>query len=122
MQIPRYLMQHTLVVEPAIGNSSHGPEFGPPVAYQAFIDDATQLVRDQNGIEVVSSSRALVDLTAVIPIESRVSTVFMPRLIFMSLDAEGQTRAKTRESLVLNVLRRDGGNLPVPSHFEVILK
>lgn len=104
MRIPGYLLTHTIQIEPFLGNYSHGPKYGPGVSYPCFVEDRTTLQLDREGREVVSSSTVYIgDLSAVIPVQSR-GTV------------------NGRDSIVLDVKRREGKGLPTPDHLEVILR
>jgi hypothetical protein len=101
--IPAFLLIHSITIEPRIGSYSHGPQYGPAVTYECFVEDGTTLQRDREGQEVVSTSRVFLALEADCPVESRVTV-------------------NGRETTVLDVKRRDGGSLPVPSHLELILR
>ncbi|WP_067184620.1 hypothetical protein [Microtetraspora niveoalba] len=101
--IPRFLLRHTAMVEPLIGEGPFGPAYGTPVEVRCFIDEKRSLVRDAEGSEVVSSTTVYMPIDTVCPVGSRVS-------------------ANGRTSTVLTSSRRDGGGLPTPDHLEVALQ
>jgi hypothetical protein len=101
--LPEFLLTHTMVVEPLLGRYSHGPQYGDPVTHRCFLDDGTSLVLSREGVEMVSSAKAYLQLNAEVPLDSRVTV-------------NGQERT------VIDVKRRDGKGLPTPDHLEVILK
>lgn len=101
--IPEFLLTHTLQVEPLLGRYSHGPQYGPPVTHRCFLDDGTTLQLNLEGVEVVSSARVYLQLTAEIPLDSRVTV-------------NGQLRT------VIDIKRRDSKGLGAPDHLELILK
>lgn len=124
MDLPEYLYQHTLVVEPFLGNSSHGPEYGGESTYPCLVDDTTTLQLDAEGKQVVSSSRVFLPLGSNVPLESRVRTLFVKQDSYIDLPEPEKITLKetSRESLVLDRKRRDGGDLPTPNHLELILR
>lgn len=124
MEIPDYLLVHTIVIEPFRGNSTHGPEYGAENVYPCFVDDTTTMQLSKEGEEVVSSSRVFMKLGNNVPLESRAIPVFMGYLQYQALNDEQKTEQKriSRQSLVLDVKRRDGGGLPTPDHLELMLR
>jgi hypothetical protein len=101
--LPEFLMTHTIQVEPLVGRFSHGPKYGNPVTYKCFVDDGTSLVLSREGVEVVSTAKVYLQLTADVPLDSRVTV-------------NGEHRS------ILDVKRRDGKGLSTPDHLEVILR
>jgi len=100
--IPGFLLRHTVTVEPLEGEGPFGPAFGDPVEVRCFVDERRQLVRDDEGAEVVSSTTVYMPLGTVCPVGSKVT-------------------ANGRTATVLAASRRDGGGLPTPDHLEVNL-
>lgn len=100
-RFPRRFMPHRITIEPYLGDTSHGPSYGPPAIVQCFLDAKVRMVRSPNGREVTSTSTAYCPLDTQCPAESRVT---LP------------TGATT---IVIAALRRDGGGLPTPDHLEV---
>ena len=101
--LPEFLLTHTMVVEPLLGRYSHGPQYGPAVTYRCFLDDGTSLQLSREGVEVVSTARVYLQLSANVPLDSRVTV-------------------NGRERTVIDIKRRDGKGLGTPDHLEVILK
>lgn len=104
--LPGRLLRHTVAVEPYAGTSgAGGPVYGPPVTLRCFLDQKTRLVRSASLSEVTSSSTFYCRLTAIatVPAESRV------------------TLPDGRTTTVIQALKRDGGGLPTPDHWEVQL-
>lgn len=98
--LPRFLLQHTVTIEPFLGNGATGPIYGPPVTVPCFRDDKRRLVRAMNGSQVISESTVYCLPGTVAPPESRINL-------------------GTRTATVITTAIRDGGSLPVPSHVEV---
>lgn len=102
-RIPRWLLRHTVTVEPYEGDTAYGPAYGPPTLVRCFVEEGVRLVRDLEGHEVVSSARLFARLDAVCPAQSRV------------------TLPTGRTSTAITALRRDAAGLPTPDHLEVHL-
>ncbi|MFH8792196.1 hypothetical protein [Streptomyces sp. NPDC017941] len=102
--MPSFLLRHTVVVEPFVGNSSTGPLYGPAVEVRGLLEQKTRLIRSPGGEEVTSSSTLRAPLETVAPAKSRVR---LP---------DG------RRTTVIAAVRQDGGGLPVPDHLEVQLQ
>jgi hypothetical protein len=100
--IPPFLLQHEVEIEPYLGNGATGPVYGPAAPVKCFREDRRRLVRAENGSQVISESTVYCQPGTVAPPESRVNL-------------------GDRLATVLTVANRDGGNLPVPSHVEVVL-
>lgn len=99
--VPKWMMQHSVIIEPYLGSTAYGPKYGPGVAVPCFLDEKTQTVRAADGTETTSSSTAYTRLDTVAPALSRV------------------TLPDGRVTSVLAALRRDGGKFPTPSHLEL---
>ncbi|MEV2249404.1 hypothetical protein AB0I94_02405 [Streptomyces sp. NPDC050147] len=104
MRFPRFLQQHTVTVEPFLGNSSTGPLYGPAAEVRGLLEQTTRLVRNAAGEEVTSSSTFRAPLETVAPAKSR---VHLP---------DG------RRTTVIAAVRQDGAKLPTPDHLEVQLQ
>lgn len=103
-RIPGWLLRHTIVIEPHLGESSTGPVYGPPQRVRAFVDEQTRTVRSPGGEEVTSSSTAYCAPGTTAPPLSRV------------------TLPSGRTTTVIATLSRDGGGLPTPDHVEIQLQ
>ncbi|MEV4749074.1 hypothetical protein AB0K21_22070 [Streptosporangium sp. NPDC049248] len=101
--IPDFMFRHVAVVEPLVGEGAYGPVYGPQVSEPCLADDKRQLVRDANGLEVVSDTTVYFKPGVVCPPGSRVTV-------------------NGRTSTAITSLVRDGGGLPTPDHVEVALK
>lgn len=100
--IPGFLLRHTVTVEPFEGEGPFGTTYGAPVEVRCFVDEKRQLVRNNEGSEVVSSTTVYMPLNTVCPVGSRVTV-------------------NDRTTTALTSSRRDGGGLPTPDHLEVNL-
>lgn len=104
MDLPDILLQHTVTVEPYEGTDGYGRAvYGSSSSVACFVDDKRRLVRAATGDEVVSESTVYAPLITTAPAESRV------------------TLPDGRVATVIQALQRDGGDLPVPSHLEIVL-
>lgn len=103
MNLPAFLLRHTVTVEAYQGDSAYGPRYAAPVTVRCFVEEQTRAVRNHEGEEVISSSTFYAPLATVCPAESRV------------------TLPTGRVTTVIAALRRDGGGLPTPDHLEVQL-
>lgn len=104
--VPRWLLRRAgadVVIEPYQGAAAWGPLYGAPVTVRAIVDSKRQLVRNEAGDEVVSSTTLLCPLGTVAPAGSRVT---LP-------DGTAPT--------VIAAHTHDGRQLPVPSHVELSL-
>jgi hypothetical protein len=99
------MLQHQITVEPYLGDSAYGPTYGPAVlAVPAFVDEQTKRIAGPNGTQVTSSSQAYCALDTTAPALSRI------------------TLADGTVTVVINSLRRDGGNFGAPNHLELQLQ
>lgn len=104
MDLPAMLLQHEVTVEPWEGTNGYGvATYGVPRTVACWLDHRRRLVRAATGDEVVSESTMYAQLGLVAPPESR---VMLP---------DG------RVATVIQALTHDGGELPVPSHVELVL-
>lgn len=107
MNLPDILLQHVVSIEAFEGTDGYGEDhYAAPVTVACFVDQKTRLVRDpaQAGSEVVSESTVYAQLDTVAPARSKV------------------TFTDGAQTIVIDALRRDGGDLPVPSHLEIVCK
>lgn len=105
MDLPDVMLQHQVTIEAWTGTNGYGVDiYAAPVNEECFVEDKRRLVRSATtGDEVVSESTVYLQLDASAPPESRV------------------TLPSGRVATVITALRRDGGDLPVPSHLELAL-
>lgn len=106
MDLPEIWLQHQVTAQPYEGTDGYGrPVYGAVQTVECFADDKRRLVRHpQTGKEVVSETTIYCQLYV---------TAFTPEGRVILSDG--------RVATVINVLRRDGGELPLPSHLEVVL-
>lgn len=98
-----HFLFHEATVEPLTGEGAYGDVYGAPVAVPCFAESERSLVRDSAGQEVVSEGAIYTELSANIPVGSKV-TVF------------------GRTSQALQVKRHDdAGRLTTLAHLEVRL-
>jgi hypothetical protein len=104
MDIPDFLLQHEIEIEPYLGVTGSGADsFGAAVDVPCFVDEKVRRVIAPTGEETVSDATAYAVLDTAAPAGSRV------------------TLPSGRVGRVIAALRRDGGDLPVPSHLEIII-
>lgn len=75
MTLPARFRTHSIIIKPYEGASPTGALLGDPVTVTCRVEDEIKLVRDINGVEVVSSSTIFCDLDVIIPAESEVTVV-----------------------------------------------
>lgn len=98
------LLQHTADIAAYTGTDGFGnPVYAAAVTVACFQDDKRRLVRQNTGDEVISETTLYAQLGLTCPVNSQA------------------TLSDGRVARVLQVLTRDGGTLPVPSHLEIIL-
>lgn len=102
-------MQHQIIIEPRLGTGGGGSElYGAAVTLTGFYDAKRRIVRTatnetSTGDEELAEGTFYTDRGPSVPVNSRV------------------TLPDGRSSRVLQVLDRDGGSLPVPSHLEIVI-
>jgi len=102
--IPSFLLRREVTVEPYLGDSGYGPQYGDPVTVRCLLEQKNRLVRAPDGREVTSSSTFYCRLDAVnAPPESRV------------------TLPDGRQTTVIEQIPHNGGGLDTPDHLEVQL-
>jgi hypothetical protein len=90
------------------GTGPAGPKYGVEEVRKGFYDDTRKMVRNANGVEVVSTARVFLPAdTAAIPPLSRITA---PEAF------------SGRVSKVISVAVRDGAELDLPDHIEVVLE
>lgn len=106
MEIPGYLLPHTISVQPYAGVTGAGaPAYGSAVEMAAMVERGRKLMRTAGREQVVSTARAFVQLDQLdsVPAKSRVTLT------------DG-TVATIWESIPM-----EAGDLPVPAHVEIVL-
>lgn len=103
-QIPGFLLQHEVTVEPYLGSGSKGDLYGGAETVRCLIDEKTQQVTSPGGQVVTSGSSYITRPDHRPPPNSRV------------------TLPDGRKSTVITIARADGGALPVPSNTQVFLE
>jgi len=73
MDLPDSFLPHTVLIRPLTGSGGAGPVYGSQVPAEAFIEDVREVVRDQNGAEVVSDTRVHVRPETLVPVGSKVT-------------------------------------------------
>lgn len=102
--LPKWLMRHSVTVEPYTGDSAYGPMYGPPETVQCFLEEGTKLSRSADGHEATSTAQFYARPGPSVPAQSRV------------------TLPDGRRTTVMQSFNRDGGGLPTPDHLEVHLQ
>lgn len=98
--IPAWMLVHTVIIEPRLGISGHGPTYGPPEEHDCLIDDVEKLDRAARDQEALDPVEFWLVPGAVVPVGSRVTI-------------------RGRIATALKVATRDGGGLPTPDHVQV---
>lgn len=73
MRIPDMMMPHKVDIQAKTGTTATGTKWAAVVTVRASIEDNQELVRDQAGNEVVSSTTVFVDPENVVPAGSKVT-------------------------------------------------
>ena len=105
MNIPAWMLVHTISVETQTGEGAQGDTYAAAVTRKVFVDEQRQLVRGTSGAEVVSEATVFDVLSA--------EGIYAP--------ASRVTLPSGRVTSVLTAKRRDDGGLGAPSHVEVTL-
>lgn len=100
--IPRFLLQHKAVIEPYLGTSAKGPQYGTPVTVRGLMVDKRRLVRGADQDQVISESQFYCRPSVVAPVHSRVTV-------------------NGKSATVITVDNADGGFLPTPDHLTLYL-
>ncbi|MEU1883428.1 hypothetical protein ABZ470_39495 [Streptosporangium sp. NPDC020072] len=101
--LPDWLLRHTAVIEPFVGEGAYGRVYGPAVTVRCLVDDERRMVRDEKGVEVVSDTTIFFPPGTVCPAGSKVMVT-------------------GRTTYVITSFGRDGGGLPTPDHVEVVCR
>lgn len=104
MEIPDWMMPHTVTVEPLTGTGPYGDQYGPPREVRCLVEDTRQLVRALDGSEVVSQTTIYASPGIDCPPDSKV------------------TLPSGRVSWVITTSDHDDGGLGGWQHTEVNLK
>lgn len=113
VSLPAAWLIHTLSVLPYAGQAGDGSTlYDAEVLIPCLVEEKTRRIRASSsdtstGDEVLSEATAYADLTAAAVAACQPDSK-------VTLPSGKVTR-------VLQTLRRDGGNLPVPSHLEIVL-
>lgn len=100
--LPGFLLRHTVVIEPYLGQGGNGASYGPAVTVRCFRDDARRQVLNDRGEQVISEGVCYCPPGTTAPPMSRLS---------------GLPNGKV--TYVISSKLRDGGGLPTPDHVEV---
>ncbi|WP_424533634.1 hypothetical protein ACOZ38_25195 [Sphaerisporangium viridialbum] len=103
MILPDWLLRHEAMIEPFEGDGAYGAVYGAPFTERCLIDDERRLVRDAQGVEVVSDT----------------TFIFRPGV---RCPEGSKVTANGRETTVITSFARDGGGLPTPDHVEVVCR
>ncbi|KUN96196.1 hypothetical protein [Streptomyces caeruleatus] len=102
MNVPRWLLRHRIKVEPYLGDSAYGPQYGPPVEdVPALVAETIRTVRDREGREVTSTAQIIAEPGLNCPAESRI------------------TLPDGRTTRAISVAQHTAPGLPVPQSTEV---
>ncbi|MFF5495764.1 hypothetical protein [Streptomyces aquilus] len=102
MRVPGWLLRHRITVEPYLGDSAYGPQYGPPIEdVPALVAETIRLVRDREGREVTSTAQIIAAPGLDCPAESRI------------------TLPDGRTTRAISVAHHTAPGLPVPQSTEV---
>ena len=75
MDIPLWMLPHTVVVESLTGQGAYGEVYGEPVETPCFRSEQRKLVRNERGDEVVSETSLITnkDWAELFPVGSRIA-------------------------------------------------
>ncbi|MFD8611077.1 hypothetical protein [Streptomyces sp. NPDC059631] len=99
--LPRWLLRHTVTIEPYEGSGAYGPVYGDPSAAAALVDETVKQIRDGTGTVTVSTAQVYAGPELVCPVGSRV------------------TLPDGRITRVLTVSHHTAPGLPAPESTEV---
>jgi hypothetical protein len=103
-EIPGWLYQlagEDITVEPYLGSGGYGDTWGPAVTVRGIVEEKRRLVRNSQGVEVLSNTTVRCPLGTNAPPLSKVTV-------------------RGTVTKVIACPRHDGKALPVPSHTEVV--
>lgn len=100
MNLPGFLLRHTMTVEPHLGVTATGPAYGPPRVVRCFVEAARNTIRtpDKRIVTGASVIRCGLDPT---------------------LSAQDRVTVAGRPVEVVAMKHFDGGGLPTPDHTEI---
>lgn len=103
--IPQWLYDQagqTVVIEPYEGSGAAGEVYGPPVEVVMIVDHKRRMTRDASGTDTLAETTLYGPLDTNCPAQSQI------------------TLPDGRQTTAIVSHRRDGRELPVPSHLEVM--
>ncbi|MEU6822803.1 hypothetical protein ABZ921_19425 [Streptomyces atriruber] len=103
VNLPAFLLRHRITVEPYLGDSAYGPQYGPAVAdIPALVAESVRLVRAADGRDVTSTAQVIAEPGLNCPAGSRI------------------TLPTGRITTALSVAHHTAPGLPVPACCEVM--
>ncbi|CAM5608607.1 hypothetical protein SSPIM334S_02536 [Streptomyces spiroverticillatus] len=100
--VPPFLLRHRVVVEPYLGDTAYGAQYGAAVAeVPALVAEQRTMIRDATGRAVTSTAQVIAGPDLVCPVGSRI------------------TLPSGRVTTALAVARHTAPGLPVPACCEV---
>ncbi|MFH8993258.1 hypothetical protein [Streptomyces sp. NPDC017940] len=101
--VPRWLLRHRITIEPCLGTSAYGKQYGPAVAdVPALVAETVKTVRNKEGREVISTAQIIAEPDLTCPAESRI------------------TLPTGRKTTAISVAHHTAPGLPVPASTEVM--
>jgi hypothetical protein len=73
VKLPPILFNHTVTVEPSIGETAYGPKFGSPVELKVRVISRRRLVKTGDGEDLMSDATVQADADAPIDLGARVT-------------------------------------------------
>jgi hypothetical protein len=111
MSIPAAWLIHEITIDPYLGLTGQGEDaYGPSLTIKCLVEEKIRHIRAQ---DTVNSTGDELNSTATVYCELAYARSIPP--------VSRVTLPSGRVTRVLEALRRDGGNLPVPSHLELVL-
>ncbi|RZU21737.1 hypothetical protein [Streptomyces sp. BK239] len=103
VSLPAFLLRHRITIEPYLGDSAYGPQYGPAVAdVPVLVAESVRQVRAADGREVTSTAQVIAAPDLDCPAGSRL------------------TLPTGRTTTALSVARHTAPGLPVPACCEVM--
>ena len=97
MNVPAWLLPHTVTIRARTGAGAHGESFADPFTVAAMVQAQTRLVRSPQGEQATSST-----------------TVFLPP--GTTCPDGSLVDIGTRTGVAVQITTADGGGLPTPDH------
>ncbi|MFI0906766.1 hypothetical protein ACH4TE_25070 [Streptomyces sioyaensis] len=72
-RVPGWLLRHRITVEPYLGDTAYGPQYGEPVCVPALVAAVRKQVADKDGREVLATAQTIAGPELECPPGSRIT-------------------------------------------------